>query len=63
MQKKTRNSRGKTRAMETHFYTMECFFVLLDFPYEHSERFLTFFVSISTMMNAKNNSKFEREPL
>ena len=41
--KKSRNSRGKTRAMETHFYIMEFFFLSPEFSYEHSERFLTIF--------------------
>ena len=41
--KKTRNSRGKTRPMENHFYTMDFFFLSLDFPYEHSERLPTIF--------------------
>ena len=35
--KTTRNSKGKTRAMETHFYTMEKKNLLLDFPYEYPE--------------------------
>ena len=44
MQKKSRNSRGKKRAMETHFYTMEFFFLSREFFYIHSERFLTIFL-------------------
>ena len=64
-QKKTRNSRRKTRAMETHFYTI-FFPPPLQFYYEHSEIFPTIFfscpVSISRKMNGKKkNSKFERE--
>ena len=63
--KKTRNSRGKSRAMETHFYPIHFFFLSLVFSYEHEERFPTLFfvcpVSISRIMNAKKISKFERE--
>ena len=33
--KKTRNSRGKTRSMESHFYTIV--FLSQEFSYEHSE--------------------------
>ena len=54
--KKTRNSRGKTRAMETHFYTMHFFFLSLHFSYEHAENFQTILrcpVPISRIMNAK----------
>ena len=54
--KKTRNSRGKSKAMETHFYPIEFFFISLDFSCELSERFPTFFlcpVSFSRIMNAK----------
>ena len=39
--KKSQNSRGKTRAMESHFYTMIFFFLSWEFSNEHSERFLT----------------------
>ena len=57
--KKSRNSRGKTRAMETHFYTIQ-------FLFSFTRTFLwtcraipyCFFlspVSISRIMNAKNN--------
>ena len=38
--KKSRNSRGKSRAMETHFYPVE---LSLDFSYENSETFSTIF--------------------
>ena len=31
--KKSRNSRGKSRAMETHFYPIEFFFLSLDLSY------------------------------
>ena len=42
--KKSRNSRGKKRAMETHFYTMDFFFFLSrELSYIHSERFLIIF--------------------
>ena len=64
MQKKSRNSRGKTREMETHFYTMDFFFLSIEFSYEHSETFPTIYfygVSISRIMNAKGISKFKRE--
>jgi len=37
MHQKTQNSRDETRAMETHFYTMEKKILLLDFTYEYSE--------------------------
>ena len=40
--KKTRNSRGKSRAMETHFHPI-IFFFSLDCSYEHLERFPTVF--------------------
>ena len=56
--KKSRNSRGKTRAMETHLYTMDFFFLSQEFSYEHSERFLTIFfypISISIIVNAKES--------
>ena len=63
--KKTRNPRRKSRAMETHFYPIEFFFsftrfflwTLSNIPY----LFFLWLVSISTIMNAKKNSKFERE--
>ena len=64
MQKKYRNSRGKSRPMETHFYPIDFFFLSLVFSYEHAEKFPAFFLcllSISRIMNAKKNSKFERE--
>ena len=35
--KKSRNSRGKTRAMESHFFTIDFFFLSRQFSYEHSE--------------------------
>ena len=41
--KTTRISKGKTRAMETHFYTMEKQILLLDFPYEYSVWIRTIF--------------------
>ena len=41
--KKSRNSRGKTRAMESHFYNMEFFFLSREFFCEHSQRFLPIF--------------------
>ena len=41
--KKTRNSSGKTRAMESHFYDIDFYFLSRQYSYEHSERFLTFF--------------------
>ena len=34
--KKSRNSRGKTRAMESHFFTIVYFFLSRQFSYEHS---------------------------
>ena len=64
MQKKSRNSRGKKRAMETHFYTMEFFFSFTRiFLYTFRKIPYNFFlcsVRISRIMNAKI-SKFERE--
>ena len=42
--KKPRNSTGKTRTMDSHFYNMYLFFFLSqDFSYEHSQRFLPIF--------------------
>ena len=45
--------------METHFYTMELFFLSLDFPYEYTESFPTIFyyapVRIFRLMNAQKN--------
>ena len=41
--KKCWNSRGKTRAMEFHEYSMDFFFLSQEFFYIHSEKFLTFF--------------------
>ena len=41
--KKTRNSSGKTRAMESHFYDIDFYFLSRQCSYEHSERFLTIF--------------------
>ena len=41
--KKSRNSREKTQAMETHFYTINLFFLSPDIFYEHSEIFPTIF--------------------
>ena len=57
--KKSRNSRGKTRAMESHFYTMDCFVSLTRFflytfrkiPYNFS----LCPVRISRKMNAKKS--------
>jgi len=53
-----RKDTSKTRAMETHFYTMRFFFLSQECSYEHSERFLPLFflicASISRIMNAKN---------
>ena len=43
MHKKTRNSREKTWAMESHFYSMDFFFLSREFSYIHSETFLTIF--------------------
>ena len=65
MQKKSRNSRGKSRAMEIHFYPIDFFFsftrlflwTLRKIPYY----FFLCPVSISRIMNAKKISKFERE--
>ena len=56
MQKKSRNSRGKTRAMETHFYTMEFWFLSQEFSYEHSERFLTLYLSICRFSTVSETS-------
>jgi hypothetical protein len=63
MQKKSRNSRGKSRAMETHFYPIHFFFLSLVFSYEHAERFPAFFLcllSISRIMNAKKKTRNSR---
>ena len=55
--KKTRNSRGKTRAMETHFYTMQFFFSFTTFLLWTCRKFSYHFfvcpVPISRIMNAK----------
>ena len=57
--KKTRNSSGKTRAMESHFYSMEFFFLSQEFSKIHSEKFLTISFlccfRISRIMNAKKS--------
>ena len=63
--KKSRNSRGKTRAMESHFYSMEFFFsftrifqnTFRNIPYNF------FFMLFSYFQNneCKKISKFERE--
>ena len=64
MHKKTRNSRGQIKPMETHFYTMDFFFLSLDFPIWRLRKIPYYFflcpVSISRIINAKKNSKFER---
>ena len=63
--KKSRNSRGTTRAMESHFDSMDFFFLSREFFYIHSEIFLTifFFLLCSHFQNnqCKKISKFERE--
>ena len=65
--KKSRNSRGKTRAMETHFYTMQFLFSFTR-TFLWTCRAIPYYfslspVSISRIKNAKTISKFEREPL
>jgi len=59
MKKKTRNSRGKTRAMETHFYTMDFFFSFTRiFLWTFRKIPYYFFlcpVSISIIVNAKKS--------
>ena len=47
--KKSRNSRGKTRAMESHFYSMDFFFFHENFPkyiHKHSLKFLFYAVFV-----------------
>jgi len=55
--KKSRNSRGKTRAMESHFYSMDFFFLSRKFSKIHSQTFFTISFlccfRISRIMNAK----------
>ena len=64
--KTSRNSRGKTRAMEFHFYTRDFFFPFTtSFLYKYIQKdslhlFFSCCVRISRTMNAKI-SKFERE--
>ena len=65
--KKSRNSRGKTRAMETHFYTLQFLFSFTR-TFLLTCRAIPYYFSlspvrISRIMNAKTISKFEREPL
>ena len=63
--KKSRNSRWKSRAMETHFYPIEFFFSFTSFFLWTCRKIPCLFLcllSISRIMNAKKkNSKFERE--
>ena len=66
MQKKTRNSRGKSRPMETHLYPMRFFFSFTSFFLWTLRKIPCYFfflrpVSISRIMNAKKNSKSDRE--
>ena len=63
--KKSRNSRGKSRAMETHFYRIEFFFSFTRF-FLWTLRKIPYYlflcpVGISRIMNAKKISKFDRE--
>ena len=57
--KKSRNSTGTTRAMKSHFYSMDFFFLSREFFYIHSEIFLIIFcfccVRISRIINAKKS--------
>ena len=61
----SRNSRGKTRAMEFHLYNMDFFFsltrIFLGTFRNIAYNFLLCCVRISRIMNVKKNSKFERE--
>ena len=63
--KKSRNSRGKTRAMETHFYIMEFFFFFhQNFPMNIQIDSLLFFLmpcSYFKKNECKKISTFERE--
>ena len=64
MHKKTRNSREETRAMETHFYSMEFFFSFTRiFLYTFRKILYIFFMLCSYFQNneCKKISKFERE--
>ena len=50
--KKTRISRGKSRAMETHFNPIGFFFLSVDFSYEHSDWFAASFFSSNFLLFA-----------